>query len=215
MNETEHSLLIRLADALELAFRQAVAQAHRNHAGERFYAYILFTSPLLDYAAPSFNTEEGLAAITKDTDGREQLRWQPPEWKYNWEGQEFFEGVDEILGSLLKLQRYTEQGWGLRWDAFVQAIKRLDKQGIFGMGQPRELVLVNIMWGDQDDVAHVESARDLNPMASYLRYASQELPTLYAKENEIEGSRSMYKEESLLRVRRTLKQVEADLGHGN
>jgi hypothetical protein len=211
MNEINQSLLARLADALEAALRQAVEQARRTHAGERFYAYILFTSPLLTYAALSFNTEEALATIAETEREREALRWQPPEWKYHWEGEEFFRPVDEILTLLLDRQGYDELALKNRWTAFTQAIKNLDAQALFGTAAKRESVLVNIMWGDQDAVAHVESARELNPLSSYRRYARHQLPTLRAGAKEIEGSRSMYKVESLARIHRCIDRVEADL----
>lgn len=211
MNETEQDLFHELADALDSAVSAAVSQLRRGHPGEHFYAYILFTTPLLEHACLSANTDEALACLVRDAVQREELRWAPPEWKYHLEGHELFERVDEVLGCLLQVQGYEEPEWKKRWDVFSQVLRRLDSNGVFGNDKAREGILVNIMWGDQDCVAHVESARELNPMSSYIRYAKDELPTLYAWAKEIEGSRSMYKEEGLARVRRAIKRVEDDL----
>lgn len=212
MDENEQTLLVQLAEALELGFRKAVMQARHDRAGERFYAFILYTSPLLEYAAPCFNTEEALAQIAKTNESVDYLRWSPEEWKYNWQGQEFFESVNEVLSLLVQSQGDKASERQRRWDTFIHAIKRLDSEGVFADAQDRGSVLVNIMWGDQDAVAHVESARELNPMSSYLRYARLQLPTLNASKKEIECSQSMYAKESLARVCRCIEQVEADLG---
>lgn len=211
MDEDEQTLLVQLAEALELGFCKAVVQARRDRAGERFYAFILYTSPLLEYAALCFNTEEALTQIAKTNESVDYLRWSPEEWKYNWQGQEFFESVNEILILLAQSQGYEAPQRQCRWDTFIQVLKRLDSEGVFADAQDRDSVLVNIMWGDQDAVAHVESARELNPMTSYLSYARCQLPILNGLKNEIEKSQSRSTEESLVRVRRCIEQVEADL----
>jgi hypothetical protein len=94
----------------------------------------------------------------------------------------------------------------------MEVLRNLDARGVFGIGKARESVLVNTMWGDEDCVAHVESARELNPTSIYLRYAKYQLPMLRASEREIQRSRSMYKDQSLVSVRRAIAQVEADMG---
>lgn len=212
MDENEQKLHEQLAEALELAFRKAVVQARRVCMGERFYAFILYTSPLIEYAAPCFNTEEALAQIIKENESIDYWRWSPEEWKYNWQGQEFFESVNEILILLAQSQGYEAPERQRRRDTFIQVLKRLDSEGVFADAQDRDSVLVNIMWGDQDAVAHVESARELNPISSYLSYARCQLPILNGLKKEIEQSQSNSTEESLARVCRCIKQVESDLG---
>jgi Domain of unknown function (DUF4303) len=211
MKETEQALLGRLDVALEAALRNAVEEAQRVHAPERFYAYILYTSPLLEYAFLSCNSEEALATISSTEQRRGQLRWSPPDWKYHCEGKNSFAAVNEILGLILERQGYDEPGRRIRWDIFMAVLKRLDAEGVFSPASNRESVLLNVMWGDQDTRAHVESARELNPLQSYLRYARDQLANLKASKREIEGSRSMYKEQALARIRFTLARVEKDL----
>ncbi|WP_160295979.1 DUF4303 domain-containing protein [Aliterella atlantica] len=211
MDENEQTLLVQLDEALELAFRKAVVLARRVCMGERIYAFILYTSPLLGYAAPCFNTEEALAQVIKENKSIDYWRWSPEEWKYNWQGQEFFESVNEILISIAQSQGYEAPKRQRRWDTFIQVLKRLDSEGVFADAQDRGSVLVNIMWGDQDAVAHLESARELNPMSSYLSFARCQLPILYSLKQEIEQSQSRSTEESMMRVCRCIEQVEADL----
>lgn len=207
----ENALLIQLAEALALGLRKAVAQARRDRVGDRFYAFILYTSSVLEYIALSFNTEEAFAQIVKTGEADDYLRWSPEEWEYNRDVQEFFKPVNEILVSLLQSQGYSDASYQSRWDTFMHVLKRLDGEGIFADAQNRDSVLVNILWGDQDAVVHVRSARELNPMSSYLRYAKYQLPILNSLAKEIEGSQSMYAKEALVRVCHCIEQVEADL----
>jgi len=211
MNDVEQQLSSELAKALHTALENAVADARKKRMGEHFYAYILYTLPLFDYAVLLFNTEEGLARIAGNKDQQDELRWLPPEWECTQDAEELFELVNDILGSLAQLQGCDEAARGKRRKVFIEVLKLLDSQGLFGTGASRELAVVNIMWGDQDVRTHVESARELNPNASYLEYARHVLPLLVASVKEIEGSRSMYKDEALARMRRTIMQVESDL----
>jgi hypothetical protein len=213
MNDDDERLSHELAEGLSTALAAAVADARKKWVGEHFYAFILYTLPLFDYAVLHFNTEEGLARIAGNEDRRNELRWSPPDWECAQNSDEFFERVNDILGSLTQLQGYDEAQCNKRRKIFVNVLKSLDAQGVFGTDAGRESVVVNIMWGDQDVRAHVEAARKLNPKASYIEYAKYEL-SLYAWEKEIEGGRLMYKEEALARIRTTITQVESDLAEG-
>lgn len=214
MNDADERLSRELAEALHTALADAIADAHRKCPGEHFYAYVLYTLPLFDYAVLLFNTEERLTRIAGDSDERDELRWSPPDWEYTQDAEELFEPVNDILGSLVQLQGHEEAQCGKRREVFIEVLKLLDSQGMFGTGASRESAVVNIMWGDQDVRAHVESARELNTRASYLQYAKHVLPSLFAGEKKIESSRSMYKDEALARIRSTIAQVESDLATG-
>lgn len=213
MNKSEEALFLQLRDVLLDAVRTSIARARREHGSEQLYAYILYTCPLLEYVVPSFNTEEALRRIAKNDQECERLRWSPQDWEYYLEGEELFARANDVLRALDQVQDVTEEAAReRRWQVFLDALHALDSKGIFGTGKARESLLVNIMCGDQDIVAQIESARQLNPKTSYLEYAKHELPSLYSWEKEIKGSRSMYRDKSLERVRRAITQVEQDLG---
>lgn len=212
MNDAEQRLSRKLAEALHTALADAIADARRKCPGEHFYAYVLYTLPLFDYATLLCNTEEGLTRIARNNSERDALRWSPADWECTEHAEELFERVNDILGSLVELQGHEEAQWGKRRKVFIEVLKLLDSQCVFGTGPSRESAVVNIMWGDQDVRAHVESARELNPRASYLQYARHALPSLIVLAKEIEGSRSTHKGEALARIRRTIAQVESDLG---
>jgi hypothetical protein len=215
MKDAEERLLRELAKALHKALAGAVADARKKRKGDHFYAYILYTLPHFHYAALLFNTEEALAHTAGNKDRQDALRWSPPDWECSQDAEALFEHVNDILRSLFQLQGYEEAQCNERRKVFIDVLKLLDAEGVFGTGATRESALVNIMWGDQDVRAHIESARELNPLTTYLHYAKHELSSLYAWEKEIDGSASMYKDEALARIRRTIKQVETDLRKGS
>ncbi len=215
MVSSESSLLARLDKEFSIAFRRAVEETRQRHAGEQFYAFILYTTPLLEYADLSANSEEGLARLGESLDACESLRWSPPDWKYHCEGSRHFEGVYQILSEHVQTYGYELPARQARWNVFVQSLKRLNAEGIFAPIEDRGNVVVNIMWGDQDVVAHVESARILNPLWSYLRFARDQLSTLKAWAKEIAGSRSAHKYEVLARTQQCIRQVEDDLRFGH
>jgi hypothetical protein len=213
VNDREAVLLSELEHALLAAIRTSVAQIRGEMPGEQFYAFILYTCPLLQSASFSSNTEESLRRWRGNERDRAIARWSPPDWESHCHYDEDFMQVQAILGALDRIRDFDDPAHrARRWEVFKRVLRTLDAEGVFGTGHDREAALVNIMWGDQDAVAHMLSARELNPMLrSYLDYARSELPGLCRWEEEIRRSCSMYKEEALARIRQTIAQVETDL----
>ena len=180
--------------------RAAFTEVRRAHTNERFYAYVLYSEPLLGYVVPSCNSEEGLEAA-----GGDELRWSPPDWRYHGEGESHFKRAQALLDKIHASGADESEQEGVReavWAVFISALKRLDVQGFFGTGKERDRVLVNIMWGDQNVPIHIGSAEKLNPRASFLAYAEHELPALRSHVREFKQA----KDEALL------KRLETALG---
>lgn len=151
------------------AARQAFTDLRRKHPKERLYGFVLFTTPLFSYVAPSANSEEAL-------DGGEDWRWNPPDWKYHVFDEKPFAPAQKLLQAL----DVAEHG-ELRervFDALLGALADLDAEGLFGTGEQRERILLNVMWGDQDLPVHLLTAERLNPKSTFLRYAAHELLAL-------------------------------------
>ena len=215
MAEPEDTLLIRLGESLQDAIRQSWTRAVAHHSGEQIYAYILYTEPLLGYALPSFNSEESLARIADKDYAVEELRWSPPDWEYYLENEQLFGNVQSILEELDAQRDYdNDRIWQRRWRVFVESLLDLDRNELNGIGESRNAITVNIMWGDQDTVAHVQSARELNPMPSYLRFARTQLNWLHDWQTEIERSRSANKEQAVARIKAAIEMVTRDLQTG-
>ncbi len=198
--------------ALVQAARACLADARKRHKGERLYSFVLFTEPLLGYVAPSLNTEESLARK-----GKEKLRWRPPDWEYHGEGREHFDTAQALLKRLRREGGISEEEQDRsreqRWSAFVGALKQLDEEGTFGTGEARDAILINIMWGDQDVPAFLESAEQLNPRVPFLAYARHVLPDLRA--NVAEMQRYPAAREATQRAATLLSRLERELSAGS
>lgn len=218
MTNGADGLLSRLAESLAQAIRESWRRAVAEHGNERLYVYVLFTEPLLGYVVPSFNSEAALQRAVKQGGNEEDLRWHPVEWEYHGEHEELFARPQEILGQLGPIEGHDEDDWETwqrrweeRWRVFVGALKALDAEGLFGAPNDREQLTVNIMWGDEDAVQHVQSARELNSLRSYLRYARSQLARLEEWEAEIEEIDNEHREEALSRIKATIATIKNDI----
>lgn len=177
------------------AAKTAFLDIQRIHAGEHFYSFALYTCGELNYVAPTASTEEGLTRVAEQyickgynqgrdlTQEREDLRWSPCDSPLHLEleGETHFEAVNELsmkFGELLHNIPIDDS-----WDEFetavgefidicIDVLKRLDAEGVFGTGENRNAVTLNVLMGDQSDDERLEYARRLNPPSVYERLLS-------------------------------------------
>jgi hypothetical protein len=83
----------------------------------------------------------------------------------------------------------------------------LDREKLFGEEETRNRLTVNIMWGDQDAIAHINSARQLNPTDSYLRFARSQLALLTDVRRQILEIESIHTEAALSEIDITIDRV--------
>lgn len=161
----------RLTDALVQAAREIVSKV----AGERLYAFALYTSGQDDfqYVSASANTEEGLREkageyASKHPDysgepGIRKLRWSAPDWKYH----DFSEPVASLE---------LPNGEGRKRDSavyrdFVHAMKVVGKEVL--PSRKDAPVCLLIMCGDMGDEFLLEGMRELNPASVTDRYVQE------------------------------------------
>lgn len=160
-----------LTDELRAAWRALRAA----HAGERFYAFGLYTAPCAEYLMVTAATEEGLARATAAAVGKRggdpalrqaSLRWSPADSPLHAEG----DGLLPKSGALRDAgpDPYDDSPAGeaavkLVFESAVAALRELDREGLFGAGVEREALVVGVWYGDQSDEERVEYARALNP----------------------------------------------------
>jgi hypothetical protein len=146
-----------LTDELRAAWR-ALRGAH---AGERFYAFGLYTAPCAEYLMVTASSEEGLARATAAAVGKRG--GDPP---LHAEG----DGLLPKSGALRDdgPDPYDDSPEGeaavkLVFDSAVAALRELDREGLFGAGAEREALVLGVWYGDQPDEERVKYARLLNP----------------------------------------------------
>jgi hypothetical protein len=167
------------------ASRAAFSEIQEQHTDETFYAFSLLHEPLWAYIIPPSNTEEGLirraqeyqldkknlgyAAKSIEQLARE-LRWNPADWEYVNTGNEHFKTVNEWLTRHDIYDRHRSQKvWGEMILICQRVLSTLDHEGLFGTGERREHVTLNIMMYDQDS-SILRHAKALNPQSVYERF---------------------------------------------
>lgn len=172
-----------LEDALYRQGRQGFLQLRELRPHDRFYSFAFYTTDDFAYLTETASSLEGLeqaAARYSQEAGPAQrtaaewklaLKWSPCDSP--WHGkvsdltdlspllQETANRIDEVA-SVAALQDFIESYYG----CFFQALRRLDQEGLFGVGRERAAVVVNILKGDQSDEERISFAEQLNPPAA-------------------------------------------------
>jgi hypothetical protein len=162
----------------ELAQRTADAvQDLRSRIGpETLYSFALFTSGErgFSWVRASANTEEGLARRADERAavdsrfrgeaGRRLLRWNAPEWAYH----DFAEGLRTLLLPEPATRRPTLDA--AIYEAFVAALKAVDRGGLFGRGAERAFLTVNILCEEPSSAFSSKGLVRLNPVPTVERH---------------------------------------------
>jgi hypothetical protein len=168
----------------ELAQRtaDAVQDLRRRIGSETLYAFALFTSGERDFAwvRALANTEEGLvrrADQRAEADGRFRgeagrrlLRWNAAEWAYPAAAEE---------AAALALPDPAARRPTLDaaiYEAFVGALKAVDRAGLFGRGAERAFLTVNVLCADPSPAFFARGLARLNPIPTVERYRHETRP---------------------------------------
>jgi len=168
----------------ELAQRTADAvQGLRRAVGsESLYGFALFTSGESGFSsiATSANTEEGLArgaerkAATdpryRGEAGHRLLRWAVPEWAHH-------DFSPEVRSLTLPGPLDRREGLdGSLYDAFLGALKAVDRAGLFGRGAERAFLTVNVLCEGASPAFFDRGLRRLNPVSTVERHLQETAP---------------------------------------
>jgi hypothetical protein len=160
----------------------AVQELRRRIGSERLYAFALFTSGEAAYAfvRASANTEEGLARRAdrmaeadpryRGEAGRRLLRWSASEWAYH----DFAEGVHALALPDPPGRRPTLDA--ALYEAFLGALKAVDRAGLFGRGAERAFLTVNVLCEHPTPVFFRKGLVRLNPVPTVERHEHETAP---------------------------------------
>jgi len=160
----------------------AVQDLRRRIGSETLYAFALLTSGERDFAwvRACANTEEGLSRradqrAESDTrfrgeSGRRLLRWSATEWAYH----DFSEPVRTLAVPDPALRRPTLDA--ALYDAFIGALKSVDRAGLFGRGAERAFLTVNLVCEHPSPAFFGKGLARLNPVATVERYRHETSP---------------------------------------
>ncbi len=143
-----------LAEGLRLSWR-ALKEAHPN---EHFYFFGIYTTEDAMYA-------QSMAGGESRFDHADS-RWSAPDSPYLDEGTHFFADAQAFLNDRPYDDFDAEVKF--RLDAFAQALRTVDGEGLFG--EDRGELLLAVWWGDQSTRSMHEQARPLNPPDVFARF---------------------------------------------
>jgi len=148
----------------------AVQELRRRIGSETPYAFALFTSGErgFSFVRASANTEEGLGLRAdrmaegdprfRGEAGRRLLRWRAPEWAYH----DFSEPVRALAFPDPAGRRESLDA--AIYEAFVGALKAVDRAGLFGRGADRAFLTVNILCDHPSPAFFSRGLVRLNPV---------------------------------------------------
>lgn len=172
----------KLVEAFVTALTNSFSSLKKTHK-ERFYYYaFVFDEGLRPYiSAWSYEALEKSIAENEITD--EERNW----WKWDFSDSpyavygydDFFNEVKELLDErqkALSIDELYDKEWKIRISSMEEAMKRLDRTGIFGAGDERTNVVINVETAPPDGSEYNRALR-LNPesplLSEYLNCCEQ------------------------------------------
>ena len=172
-------------------YRQGLAGFRRirdGHPKDTFYCFAFYTNGEFNYVALTASTLEGLDKVAQDykkkppykamsiEDLRLDLKWSPCDSPLHGAAEDVLTVLDPLMQAVSAEldRRFDLNDEGKSFDEFVaqvracfaNALKRIDAEGVFGRGEDRRKVVVNLLMGDQSDEDRIGFAERVNPAAS-------------------------------------------------
>ncbi len=189
-----------LEDMEKILYEEAkdtFSQIRDDLSDQHIYSMALYTTDGLGYLSPTCSTFEGLeqVAIRYQTNERYKnqsldqlktlLKWSYADSPYHLLHEDM---MDESFKIMLEFDEalsaaYDDEDEGseekgdqllrIAFSTCVKVLRNLDEEGIFGRGEYRERIVLNIAMGDQSNESRIQFARLLNPPATAERFAAE------------------------------------------
>lgn len=157
-----------LERAIADATRAAIARLFKAHP-ERFYCIALLTTGEAHRPCLAACSHEALVAMTSGMPPQdaEAVKWSFADSPYYAFADDCFDDVERLFALRPRLDPFGTQGaWqeecDFRIGAMERAIARLDREGVFGAGDRRNRLVVNVEVVPPD-AGNAERAKRLNP----------------------------------------------------
>lgn len=165
--------------------RNAFLEVIKNHEGESFCGFALYSDESAMTICPSVNTLSHLEEQTKEMpDESLYLKFATAEWAYEFEGASH---LDEAVALISGENSYYDDEsefddfrMGV-YDCCIAALKKLDAEGLFGTPEQREAIPLVFSVSDfEDPDIELEWIKQLNPPSivaefeEYLRAAEND-----------------------------------------
>lgn len=171
-----------IVEALVKAAASAFSSLKETHKEQFYYYAFVFDAGMHPYiSAWSYEALEKSIIENKITEEEKNwLKWFYPDSPYVVYGyDEFFNEVSELLdkrASGLSLDELYDIEWDIRVASTEETLKRLDQSGLFGSGEERKNIVINVEIASPDGSEYNRALR-LNPsstlLTEYLGYCEE------------------------------------------
>jgi hypothetical protein len=158
----------KLEDAIYDALDKALIKLLSMYPDHNFYYFALITTGEASSPFISAWSRELLENSAKSIEDTEDLKWSYSESPLCFFAEEYFKTVDDLFQLRPEMHSdLSDEEWKLeynqRLDAMEFALKRLDLNGVFGRGEARNKIYINVECMPPD-YTNTERAYRLNPI---------------------------------------------------
>jgi len=165
MVPTERDLEEAIFDATKIALSKLLS----DHSGESFYYIALITSGEALRPFLSAWSLEALADSSENEVDAAEIKWSYADSPYCAFADECFEYVEKLFDQRPAI---NDKEYDLRLRAMESALKKLDSTGVFGEGNSREGLYINVECMPPDHT-NTERAHRLNPEKSLISWLEE------------------------------------------
>jgi hypothetical protein len=187
----------RLQQALYEHGLAAIPRIRSHRPSDFFYSFAFYTGGEFSYAFLTASSEEGLEEVVAEyrqqphyaqqdpAQLRTSLKWSPCDSPLHAFCEE---GAGELDGIMNELSEAfpdvdDEEAFcdfvGRVEEAFLGALKQLDKEGRFAAPTERAQLVLNLLMGDQSDEERTRLAAELNPPEVVARFTKELSAIIY------------------------------------
>lgn len=164
-----------LCEAIADAMRKTLRKLYAEHPGEYYYISLVTTGQGHPPVFAAWSKEALQAAVESSIDpvlALEDLEWSYANSPYLGFGEEYFQEVNRLFSKRTELIGLSSKETNDRLRAMENAVAKLDKEGLFGVGDERLKVVVNaeVM---PPDFTNTERAKRLNPAEAISRWLDE------------------------------------------
>lgn len=168
MNISEFNALV---NEIKIAVIYSVKELFDNHPNEDFYYIALITSGEAHSPVLSAWSYQALYKLSNNDKEEERLiKWSYADSPYTMYKNDYFHNVEQIFKSrdIEDLnEKDSNDEFDFRINAMVAAMQQADSNGVFGRGESRLNLLINVEVMPPDET-NVSRAKELNPKNSKI-----------------------------------------------
>lgn len=176
---TEHKLVAAIKDATKRAYEDLL----RLHPGKYYYFSLITTGEAHSPVVAAWS-EEALEEAVKGEDDKDDarwgLKWSYADSPYYCFGEEYFQEAEHLFSKrpdirqLDGVERTRELSF--RFGVMEEAVQALESEGLFGVGDSRNGIVVNVEVMPPDP-SNAERAIRLNPPKAIVEWLEEAAET--------------------------------------